>query len=56
MSKHRWFFKASWRATAITFWVNAPNEDEAFLKAFRKVQRMLGGMHCMELVLVKVER
>lgn len=41
--------KASWRATAIKFYVVAKNEDDAWNKASRMVKRMFGGLSCEEI-------
>lgn len=40
---HEWKFKASWRGTAIVFFVLAKNLAEAEIKAKRLVKKMDGG-------------
>ncbi len=52
-SEMQFIFKASWRGTALNLIIHAKDEDEAFLKAARKVKRMLGGATCLDLVLVR---
>jgi len=50
----KWFtFHAMWRATAINITVEAPDEDTAFLKAARRIKRMIGGDSCLDLKLIK---
>ncbi len=59
MGKHRvmkYVFRASWRGTALNLIVYARDEDEAFLKAARRVKRMLGGAACLDLELVNAEK
>lgn len=53
MNNYTFLFKASWRATALSFHVLAPNEDVAQRKAEGKVLRMEGGVHCLEVKLVR---
>lgn len=53
---HSFIFKASWRGTALNLIIRARDEDEAFLKAARRVKRMLGGATCLDLVLVREDR
>lgn len=53
--RHRYLYKASWRGTALRFFVEAHNEDEAERKAARQVMRMQGGISCLGLELVREE-
>jgi hypothetical protein len=55
MSKEKYVFKAQWRATAVTFWVEARNEVEAQKKAECAVTRMQGGSACMSLELLGIK-
>jgi len=50
---HEWLFKASWRATALTFKVGAANLKQAQKRAEGQVLRMLGGSSCMEINLIR---
>lgn len=52
--KHVYLWKAMWRGTALSFRVTAVDEDEAFLKATRRVKRMQGGDSCLDLVLTRI--
>ena len=51
----RYLFKASWRATALKFWVEAHDEAHALRKAEREVLRMIGGIWCLDIQLLKTE-
>jgi hypothetical protein len=51
--KHTWLVKASWRATALKFIVEAGNAKQALMKAEGRVFRMEGGVFCHEVKLVK---
>lgn len=42
-----------WRSTALTFKVEAANEEQAQLKAEGRVFRMEGGVHCLEVKLLR---
>lgn len=50
-----YLFKAQWRGTALSFWVEARDEEAAQKKAERQVMRMLGGSSCMDLHLLEVK-
>lgn len=50
---YRYVYKASWRATALKFWVEARDEEHAYKKAARLVTRMEGGMCCLDLELLR---
>jgi hypothetical protein len=50
--KHRYLFKASWRATALKFYIDAQNEKQAIKRAEGKVFRMEGGQSCLEVQLI----
>lgn len=56
MTIKRFIFKASWRGTALKLIVLAEDEEKAFLKAAKRVKRMLGGATCLDLELVKEDR
>lgn len=51
--KHRYLFKAAWRATAIKFIIEAQNEKQAIKRAEGKVFRMEGGPSCLEVTLLE---
>lgn len=50
--KHTYLFKAAWRATAITFHVQANSTTAAYKKAEAQVKRMQGGSSVMDLILL----
>lgn len=50
---HEWLFKAVWRATALTFKVEAKNEKHAWKRAQTQVLRMQGARACEDIVLIR---
>lgn len=52
-SKHQFLVKASWRATAILLKIDAKDEEEAMVKAAKKVLKMEGGVHCTNIELIR---
>lgn len=50
---HTYLFKASWRATALRFEVSGRDEAHALKRAENQVLRMMGGMSCQGIELVK---
>lgn len=53
---HEWLFKATWRATALYFRVEAKTLEQAQKRAEGRVLRMEGGVHCMDVSMVRQTR
>lgn len=54
--KHEFLIKAVWRGTALILRIQARDEDEAVVKAGKKVLKMEGGASCLELIPIKQVR
>jgi len=53
---HRYLYKASWRGTSFSFWIDAPNGEVAQKRAERQVAKMEGRYTLLDLDLIREER
>lgn len=49
----RWLCKASWRGTALHFYVEAKDEEAAWVKAANQVKKQMGAETCLDITVVK---
>ena len=51
--KPLWLVKAMWQGTAIHIQVPAKDEDDAWEQAAKRVKKMEGGLHCLDLKVLR---
>ncbi len=51
--KSLWLVKCAWVATAVFIKVHGRDEEDAWEQAAKRVKKMEGGLHCLDIIVIR---